>query len=55
MTNIRVEIHLTPREVKELEKISKLHGRSRKNYLETAIRSIIQSSRADTKEPKQTK
>ena len=43
MENIRIEIHMTPAEVKKLDAIAKMDGRSRKNYCETAIRSIIQS------------
>lgn len=40
---IRIEIHLTESEAKKLDTISKNDGRSRKNYCETAIRSIIKS------------
>ena len=39
----RIEIHLTEQEVKSLDKIAELDGRSRKNYCETQIRLIISS------------
>jgi hypothetical protein len=39
----RIEIHLTEAEVKALDKIAKLDGRSRKNFCETEIRKIVQS------------
>ena len=39
----RIEIHLLETEVETLDKIADQDGRSRKNYCETAIRSIIQS------------
>lgn len=39
----RIEIHLTDAETMALDKIAEQDGRSRKNYCETAIRSIIQS------------
>lgn len=39
----RIEIHLLDAEVETLDKIAEQDGRSRKNYCETAIRSIIQS------------
>ena len=39
----RIEIHLTEQEVKALDKIAELDGRSRKNYCETQIRLIISS------------
>jgi metal-responsive CopG/Arc/MetJ family transcriptional regulator len=40
---IRIEIHLSEQEAKALDKIAKQDGRSRKNYCETSIRSIIKS------------
>ncbi len=40
---IRIEIHLSEQEAKSLDKIAKQDGRSRKNFCETAIRSIIKS------------
>ena len=40
---VRIEIHLLDAEVETLDKIAKQDGRSRKNYCETVIRSIIQS------------
>ena len=40
---IRIEIHLRESEAKALDKIAKNDGRSRKNYCETSIRSIIKS------------
>ena len=39
----RIEIHLLDAEVETLDKIAEQDGRSRKNYCETVIRSIIQS------------
>ena len=39
----RIEIHLTEAEVKALDKIAELDGRSRKNFCETEIRKIVQS------------
>jgi len=52
MENIRIEIHLTKAETKLIDEISKLDGRSRKNYCETAIRSIIQSFEGGKKKKK---
>lgn len=43
MTHIRIELHLTPKETKTLDKIAKQQGRSRKNLCETEIRKLIQS------------
>lgn len=43
MDRIRIEIHLTDKEVKALDKLAKQQGRSRKNLCETEIRLIIQS------------
>lgn len=40
---IRIEIHLSEDETAKLDTIANDNGRSRKNYCETAIRSIIQS------------
>lgn len=40
---VRIEIHLDSKEVKELDKIAKEQGRSRKNFCEMEIRKIIQS------------
>jgi len=48
----RIEIHLTEQEVKALDKIAEQDGRSRKNYCETAIRSIIQSFEGGKKKKK---
>ena len=39
----RIEIHFLDAEVETLDKIAEQYGRSRKNYCENAIRSIIQS------------
>lgn len=39
----RIEIHLLEAEVKILDKIAEKEGRSRKNFCETSIRSIIKS------------
>ena len=47
MSKTRIEIHLEPKEVKTLDKIAELNGRSRKNYCETEIRLIIQSFLSD--------
>ena len=55
MENIRIEIHMTPAEVKKLDAIAKMDGRSRKNYCETAIRSIIQSFGGEEKKEKKKK
>lgn len=51
----RIEIHLTEQEVKALDKIAEQDGRSRKNYCETAIRSIIQSFSWEEKKEKKKK
>lgn len=48
----RIEIHLTEAETKALDKIAEQEGRSRKNYCETAIRSIIQSFEGGKKKKK---
>lgn len=48
----RIEIHLTEQEVKALDKIAEQDGRSRKNYCETAIRSVIQSFEGGKKKKK---
>lgn len=40
---IRIEIHLSEQEAKALDKIAKQDDRSRKNFCETVIRSIIKS------------
>lgn len=37
MKKVRIEIHLTESEVKALDNIAKIDGRSRKNYCETLI------------------
>lgn len=41
MDRIRIEIHLTDKEVKILDKIAEQQGRSRKNLCETEIRKLI--------------
>ena len=38
---VRIEIHLTNDEVKQLDNIAKEQGRSRKNLCETEIRKVI--------------
>lgn len=40
---VRVELHLTEDEANKLDIIARQHNRSRKNYAETAIRSLIDS------------
>lgn len=49
---VRIEIHLTEAETKALDKIAEQEGRSRKNYCETQIRSIIQSFEGGKKKKK---
>jgi hypothetical protein len=48
----RIEIHLLETEVETLDKIAEQDGRSRKNYCETAICSIIQSFEGGQKKQK---
>jgi len=38
---VRIEIHLEKEEVKKLDTIAEIEGRSRKNLCETEIRKII--------------
>lgn len=52
---IRIEIHLKESETEILDTISTADGRSRKNYCETAIRSIIQSFEGGQKKIKKKK
>ena len=42
MSNVRIEIHMTGKEIELLEKIAHQQGRSRKNLCETEIRKVIQ-------------
>jgi hypothetical protein len=44
---IRIEIHLDKQEVKDLDKLSKSQGRSRKNFCETEILRLINKWRMD--------
>jgi predicted transcriptional regulator len=41
MSKVRVEIHLTTREVKVLDKLAKVEDRSRKNFCESVIKQLI--------------
>ena len=52
MDKIRIEIHLTEAETKALDKIAEQEGRSRKNFCETSMRSIIQSFEGSQKKQK---
>jgi len=52
---VRIEIHLLDAEVETLDKIAEQDGRSRKNYCETVIRSIIQSFEGGQKKIKKKK
>ena len=52
---VRIEIHLLDAEVETLDKIAEQDGRSRKNYYETVIRSIIQSFEGGQKKIKKKK
>jgi uncharacterized protein (DUF1778 family) len=49
---VRIEIHLTEAETKALDKIAEQEGRSRKNFCENSIRSIIQSFNGGKKKKK---
>jgi hypothetical protein len=42
---VRIEIHLEPKEVKELDKLAKAEDRSRKNFCETVIKKIINKTK----------
>lgn len=48
----RIEIHLNDEETRQLDLIAKENGRSRKNYCETAIRTIIKSLSGGKKKKK---
>lgn len=52
METVRIEIHLTKAETKLLDEVAKADGRSRKNFCETTIRSIIQSFEGGKKKKK---
>lgn len=40
---VRVELHMTEEEIKLLDTIGKLEGRSRKNLCETVVRKFMES------------
>lgn len=50
--NVRIEIHLTKDEVKQLDNIAKEQGRSRKNLCETQIRKVISELAVSPKKKK---
>ena len=52
METVRIEIHMTKAEAKLLDEIATAEGRSRKNFCETSIRSIIKSFEGGKKKKK---
>jgi hypothetical protein len=43
MDRVRIELHMTKEEIKLLDAIGKLEGRSRKNLCETEVRKFMRS------------
>lgn len=45
MDNVRIEIHLDPKDVKILEKLAKEERRSRKNFCESVIKKFVETKK----------
>ena len=55
METVRIELHMTKVEANTLNEIATAEGRSRKNFCEVSIRSIIQSFERGEKKIKKKK